>query len=773
MKNYFNFFSKIDLKFLATLFLALVVLVVFYGDIVWNLNTIFFTISGDGLQAYFTSIYHVKFDPSFWHFNGLNYPYGEQVFFTGCQPIITNTIKLISPYCSIENYTLGILNAFMLFSIVISAIFLYLIFKYFRINNWWSVIFSVSIAFLAPQIDRFGGHLSLTYVCAIPMVIYYLLKFSDALAWKYSIYIFLTILFFIGTHLYFAVFYFFIISVFFIYLRIYKKHTILSLIKHISIQLFLPLTIFQISNKLIENVSDRPSRPWGYLESNSSIEGLIFMPGRFYSPIYDWIHPIYPPWEGIAYLGVTSSVVLVAMMLIFIWNLLKRNWKFGFTILSDWKLNALFIAGIVSLIFSFGFPFIIIGGEELLQYFGPVKQFRGIGRFTWIIYFVLNIITVFLVIKYNERLVKWKQFTFTGLVAFLFVYDAYCWTRGRCEMYANFLPEMTKSNFYSKQNWFKKIDPKNYQAIIPMPYFHVGSENIWMEPESEIKKFVYPFALSTGLEITGVNMSRTSLTQTYKNLSLILEPNSSYEYLKDCSLKPFLVVVEDSSLNQREKEFVLKSDFITKNNGYSFYKILPEKLISFQKNLFHIKKNEIQNLQLPFSRQGFKTNDSISNFYFENFSQKNSKYILDFTKNFNLQLHSILYEKEIKKNIIDTNYQISFWVKNFTEDLIPRTTVEISFFRKKGRINEVISSTSFQLREGLTILMKKVALIEKDFVIPKDANALKITIWNDNFYKEKELTIDNLLIKPKSTNLVKHISKEIFFYNNRIYNKSK
>ena len=30
---------------------------------------------------------------SYSHFQGMNYPYGEHVLFTGCQPVISNTLK--------------------------------------------------------------------------------------------------------------------------------------------------------------------------------------------------------------------------------------------------------------------------------------------------------------------------------------------------------------------------------------------------------------------------------------------------------------------------------------------------------------------------------------------------------------------------------------------------------------------------------------------------------------------------------------------------------
>jgi hypothetical protein len=78
----------------------------------------------------------------------MNYPYGEHVLFTNCQPAISNTLKFISQnIIDVSDYTVGLINLMMLFSIVIAAAFLYLILKEFNLNWVYSIFIAVGVAY--------------------------------------------------------------------------------------------------------------------------------------------------------------------------------------------------------------------------------------------------------------------------------------------------------------------------------------------------------------------------------------------------------------------------------------------------------------------------------------------------------------------------------------------------------------------------------------------------------------------------------------------------
>ncbi len=65
---------------------ATLVLFLFYGNVMMNLNSIVFSGSGDGLINYYTYLYHAKYDQNFWDFTGMNSPFHEHIVYTDPHP---------------------------------------------------------------------------------------------------------------------------------------------------------------------------------------------------------------------------------------------------------------------------------------------------------------------------------------------------------------------------------------------------------------------------------------------------------------------------------------------------------------------------------------------------------------------------------------------------------------------------------------------------------------------------------------------------------------
>ena len=189
--------------FLLTFFLSLIVLIVFFGDVLWYPNTVYFGVAGDGMQTYYNSLFHVKYDTSYMYQEAMNYPFKESVFFTACHPTITNIIK----FFGLVYYTIGILNLTLLLSLPVSALFLYFILKEFKVHFLISAIAAVAIGFLTPQVARMNSHYTLAYSFAIPAMIYLIVKFYNYPSFKKTILISLLVFFMASTHMYFFVFY--------------------------------------------------------------------------------------------------------------------------------------------------------------------------------------------------------------------------------------------------------------------------------------------------------------------------------------------------------------------------------------------------------------------------------------------------------------------------------------------------------------------------------------------------------------------------------------
>ena len=154
----------------------------FYHKIIFNLNDSLFAVTGDGLKNYYNYLYHIKHDSSYFAFNGMHYPYGESIFLVDCHPFLATTIKFFSQNIfDISDYSLGILNFLMLASLVVSSVFLYLIFKHFRFAWFIAICYGIAIAFLTSNALLMAkGHYALTYGCAFPIGWYLLLKHESS-----------------------------------------------------------------------------------------------------------------------------------------------------------------------------------------------------------------------------------------------------------------------------------------------------------------------------------------------------------------------------------------------------------------------------------------------------------------------------------------------------------------------------------------------------------------------------------------------------------------
>ena len=58
----------------------------------------------------------------------------------------------------------------------------------------------------------------------------------------------------------------------------------------------------------------------------------------------------------------------------------------------DLGIITLLLSSIVLLLISFGLPFVIKGMEGFLSWTGPFRQFRSVGRFSWVFYYSIHLV---------------------------------------------------------------------------------------------------------------------------------------------------------------------------------------------------------------------------------------------------------------------------------------------------------------------------------------------------------------------------------------------
>ena len=122
---------------ILTLFLTSVIILVLFRGVLKSPNTTYFATDGDGFKAYYGALYHARYDSLPFRTYSMNYPFGEVITFTDSQPLLVNGIRFISAHIAdITPYTVGIINLMMLLSVILGALFIYLLFREAG-TAWW------------------------------------------------------------------------------------------------------------------------------------------------------------------------------------------------------------------------------------------------------------------------------------------------------------------------------------------------------------------------------------------------------------------------------------------------------------------------------------------------------------------------------------------------------------------------------------------------------------------------------------------------------------
>lgn len=175
-----------------------------------------------------------------------------------------------------------------------------------------------------------------------------------------------------------------------------------------------------------------------------------------------------------------------------------------------------------------------------------VEQFRCISRFAWIFFWVANISVV-----YYLGLI-WKKTKFSKvLIVFIVLISS---VEGFSYVKRNY--DITSLNNLSQKSLeektsplLKNIDVNKYQAILPVPYFHVGCENydFTIDPEEDFFIFISQLSIASGLPNMGSKMSRTPVIEAQALMSIFVPEIGLKDHLMHSLKKQPILVVYDKS----------------------------------------------------------------------------------------------------------------------------------------------------------------------------------------------------------------------------------
>ena len=486
---------------------------------------------GDGYKTYHAYLYHLKYDSTYSHFEGMNYPYGEHAVPGDTEPALSNGVKWLTQLgLPLESAALGILNLSLLASLLLCALFLYLILHRLNLPFWYAIGAAIALTFLAPQLHRMTAHYGLARPEVIPMILYGLLRMEETKRYRFSIFIGLITIFYSAIHFYFFALIAFTVTGYFFFriLILGNWKAWPTYLMHYLFQLIVPLLFFYFWMMHLDPVTDRTTAPWGFFYYRAFPSGILTSP---FEPHWQWISEHWKPlaaldFEARAYLGLLAIAGLPALLIRWLWSrLIARKTM----ILSEEKAHSNFLlfqllSASVVLVFAFGLPFIIPGLEGLVDLAGPVRQFRSIGRFAWVMYFSGNIIVIAWFCYQLRRQVYWLV-----LPLALLAFEAYHYNKGvdlRLDLITDYEPGRRFTDIPG-------LELEQYQAILPIPYYNLGSDQFWWDVSGFIGQKSMTLSIQTGLPLTAAMLTRSSRGQTINQLQLVTEPYRSPRLLLD------------------------------------------------------------------------------------------------------------------------------------------------------------------------------------------------------------------------------------------------
>ena len=723
---------------------------------------------GDGYKAYHAIFYHVEHDSTYSHFEGMNYPYGEHVVPGACQPLLSNTLKILAGLgLDLQPYHPDLLHYFLLLGFLLCAIFLYLIFTRLGLPPWYSGLVAIGITFLAPQMDRFGAHFGLAHPELLPIVCYFLLRWHEEQHWKWSLGLGLVVWAYSLVHFYyFAILGFAIagwVGVRWLARKDWAKTA--AYFMHGFFMLGLPLLFFFLWMLYPDPVTDRNPVPWGFFNYRSRLSGIFT---DLAQPHWQWIDKQLvtvhrPDMEAKAYIGIIATA-FVLVMIVQVVRWVAKKWTWPQENEQEKYLKYQLISGVLILLFALGLPFILPYGEKLLKYTGPIQQFRSIGRFAWVFYYAVNISAFYYLYRWASS--RTKQVHRIGLLALpllLLFFEGYHYNFSK-DLALDKLENWEAGEYFT--DW--PIDYSQYQACVPVPYFNIGSDNFWWAAKGWISQKPHTLSLQTGLPLTSAMLTRTSLSQTLNQLQLVTEPYRLPKILEDYpNDKPLLLFWDNERVQEYGNRFLhlnQRAKLLHTDDWLHLYE-LP--LASFGCRIVdqieHVKA-EMDSMYLH--QDGWLSTDTTQTWWYSSYDDEQVDTAYFGSGELAGQM---AYWNRLIDTVWQSNYTgeltISFW-HYLNSDRAARTTIAwteydtetgTEIFRQERRTNENV--VIFDDRGW--------GLVE--FSLPRQqANSrIELIVRNDDM-KTGPLRIDELLIRPAASSVARRLPNG-WWWNNRWY----
>ena len=549
---------------------------------------------GDCGKNYFTYLYHSIYDSGIW-FQGMNYPYGEHIIYADGQPVLSCLLNHFKPMS--VSTALAIMNLLLGLSYVLAIIFTWYILRRFGVAPFVAIVFACLINVSCPIVFRIKAHFALAYLCWIPMLFYLSILYHQSGRWKWLIWMLVMGLIASFMHLYVGAI-IFVWSAFYAagYLILIKKD-FKQKIAHLAPFLTVSAVLFaaiKIVIALTDPLKDRPGFPLNELDNVTKRRDIFT---SVYSPIWDlfhektWYNRVSDGGEGYTYLGIIAILAIAISIGLGLYRRISKR-SLATPVVSENAFSPVWLfIGTGALLMAMGIPF-IWNMRGLLSHLSIFRQFRAMGRFSWIFYYVFAIYAAVVISYwYQKLLVEHRRslaYTILLLSFSVWSFEASGYIRHIRRYVEEGKPNSDRFFSSTEQNWPQYLsqhhyNPTDFQAIILLPLFVSGSEKLWVGGDPSIPFSIgIKASLQMHLPIVDVMMSRTSWSITKKQVKLAGGPYTDKAMFHDLtSTKPFLLILPNASEIDVDQRYLIgSSDYIGDFADAKVYVCHPERILA-------------------------------------------------------------------------------------------------------------------------------------------------------------------------------------------------
>ncbi|HPR32695.1 MAG TPA: hypothetical protein PLK12_11385 [Prolixibacteraceae bacterium] len=716
------------------------ILAIAFKPFVLNPNSFLFQKSGDALKSYYNLSYMLRYDNGIKH-EGINYPYGEHVQFDNTHPVHLAFFKQIDKLIPVSNYGVAIVNLSMILSIILAVPFLFLILRRYRLPVWYAFVMTLIILFLSPQLDRIKGHFEMTYVFFIPLVWFLLLKFNDGK--KTGLWAgLLLVTGILGgfTAAYFVAFYaIFLLA--FVVARLWidwkNRKALLRPSLVLLLLAVLPLLAVRGFGMATDWVSDRPDHPYGFYVYHANIMS-VFMPFEdlvriFSGSTYDNLQR---HWEGKAFVGLPALLLAI----FFVASVLKRFYtrrKIA-PVFSENELNPYLLGAFLVLLFSMCFPF-KWGLGFLSEWIAPLRQFRSLGRFAWIFYFIFTVYSATYLYRWIKAMYdqgsKQKAAWLLTLILLFWAYDAVAHTRRsfRDTIHNNDKLESSGED-YVRSLQEAGIDPDRYQAIFFLPFANTTGDKFQFDRGMMAFGEAMKCSYHTRLPLIQSYAPRLSFSHALGSVQILADSCIRKTRFDDMNDRPILLICTTETLNPEEQWLKDHSRELFANPWITISEFTPEMLASSYQS-WKEHANSVKTT-LP-GTDRLRTSADPGKIWMLSFDDKKAEQVFHGDGALFKRRKSIdVFSENFAKKGMTGNYELSFWMYFDTR----KYNMPEAFVEEIDKYGLVVETIILNTRQEHNVYERWVRIDQKLEL----KEGMRYRLW----LKGKYITIDDLLLKP-------------------------